>query len=420
MEVTDKSRKGVLAELVGSGAEILLWRAGALIFTMISTIWTARCLGPFKTGISGSIITGVGQIALLASLPTGNYLVRRYKEEAANDSKLALVSVGVKGRVWCSVIAMLVASVVALVIGVPNSWRISVLAGIPLIAVTTINVSWLLQAQEKQTAQYRSGCIVAIVGAVGTFAIIRADSTAGLDVLVALLSNGVGAVVIWKMSGTPGFWRMVTFTKIVQCCREMKRGLWLYMTAIVIYIYIGLEVPLVGYLVSVTDLGLYRAAFNSAAAANSLLVLIPTILYPRFIDLRLSNPRELWRLQKYLALLFSVVGCFVAIIVFVTSPLLFTSIYGVAYSSAARPFSLLIIGKIIVVINGVFSCGLWSCKRDKEMFWMMTGTAGVSILLNITLIPRFGMSAAALVNIVSELIILSGTVYLSVKINRCQ
>src|SRR5664280_1385443 len=102
--------------LFRAGSQMVVWRFGALVLSAAGNIWTARCLGPGKLGISGFILTGVGQATLLVTLPPSSYLVRRYKESDSPDGCLKLVETGTSVRAIFSLIAIVFAALRILVI----------------------------------------------------------------------------------------------------------------------------------------------------------------------------------------------------------------------------------------------------------------------------------------------------------------
>lgn len=184
-------------------------------------------------------------------------------------------------------------------------------------------------------------------------------------------------------------------------------------TGIVVYIYTQSEAPLLGYLGSLEEMGRYRSATNLIGVAQSFLSMIPILLYPRFIEWLKAGPQALWSRQIQLAALAVCLAAPVAALAFLLAPRVFLYIFGPPFAAAALPFSLLLTSKLVVVVNGIFGWGLWAMKKDKQMLLVMVLAAVFSMSANLFLIPRFGMFAAASVNLASELLILIGCFLLS-------
>jgi O-antigen/teichoic acid export membrane protein len=357
-------------------------------------------------------------VVLLVNILPNTYLVRRYKESGSDEERLRLIETSTSLRVTLSLAAMMTCAIVGCCLSISPEWRLSVVMGIPLIGVNVCDAGWLVQAQEAQPAQYRTNFWNALIVALSSAVFLHPGSGTGSDLVLALVAGGVGLIILWRYAGFLCFWKLIQWNRLRNLGADVQGGLWLYLTGIVVYIYVGFQVPLVGYLVSVQELGLYRVAISLCTGFNSFLVMIPTLLYPRFIVWKTESPEKLWIFQKRIAWMVSGIGIFVVGAAFIFSPTVFPIAYGAVFGPAAIPFALLMTAKVIAVLNGVFAWGLWSLGRDRTMFVIMMGGALVSVLLNIMFIPRYGMNAAAIVNIISECLILGGTLFLSSRINR--
>jgi O-antigen/teichoic acid export membrane protein len=73
----------------------------------------------------------------------------------------------------------------------------------------------------------------------------------------------------------------------------------------------------------------------------------------------------------------------------------------------------------VVVVNGIFGWGLMTdASYDKTVSLIMIGTALLSLTSNLIFIPQFGMMAASIVNLSSEIIILLAFIWVSRKRTR--
>ncbi len=86
----------------------------------------------------------------------------------------------------------------------------------------------------------------------------------------------------------------------------------------------------------------------------------------------------------------------------VTVPVVMHALYGAAFQAAAYPTVILLIGRGVWVISLWFSLGLWAGTQDRRAFLILLPVALVTLVLTILLVPRYGMWAAASVNLLSQ------------------
>jgi O-antigen/teichoic acid export membrane protein len=191
------------------------------------------------------------------------------------------------------------------------------------------------------------------------------------------------------------------------------RGRWLFVAGASAYAYGVLEGPLMGYLLSVTDLGRYRTAQSLAALADLVTIAIPTILFPRFIEWRKQGVSHLWHRQLKIAGILAALFVPATIGALVIVPRVHRLIFGAAFAGASTAAAILIVSKLIVMLNGVFAWGMMADRaQDKRTALLMVSVAVVSVSLNVFLLPRFGITSAAIVNVVSESLILLGAFWM--------
>ena len=141
--------------------------------------------------------------------------------------------------------------------------------------------------------------------------------------------------------------------------------------------------------------------------------MIPAILYPRMIEWHRQGAATLWGQQwriMRLGICLFIPGTIAA---FYFTPHLYQVLYGPAFLSAAYPFAMLLVSRMLNVMSGIFGWGLWAQHRDRLMLLLALATAIISLTLNFTLIPRMGLLGAATVCVLSESLMLLGTIIAS-------
>jgi O-antigen/teichoic acid export membrane protein len=149
-------------------------------------------------------------------------------------------------------------------------------------------------------------------------------------------------------------------------------------------------------------LGLYSAGYNVAMyIANILMFSISYAIVPIYVDIYGGEGREKTEafLQKCLNYLLIVLIpiCFGFLAV---AKDLFITLASEKYASAATFSPVILLGTIIFALNSIFNAGLYLAKRTMTMLNIMLLAVAVKILMNILLLPAYGVTGAAISTLV--------------------
>lgn len=391
---------------------MVLWRLFSLVLTFSSSVWVARCLGPEEMGRSGFILATGSQVLLFLVVCPNTFAIRRVKE--SNGSADAIASI-VTARACMSILYLAGLAVAALCGFIPASWSMLVLIGFLYPVLIALDAGWLLQAQENQAAQYKSGAVLAVVAFAYAAIFIRPGGYAAEDLTSRMLSTFAGLAAAWWFTrkGTP--FRYIKLTKWRRAVKAFWESRILLLTEFVVYIFIGLELPLLAYLSTVEELGMYRTAVQLVSAGNSFLIMLPMLYYPRFIEWQKISSIYLWKMQKrfFFAAVVGVIP--VSLVTLAVGPWAYGLVFGAEFSPAGLPFALLLVSKLVVVINGIFAWGLWARSKDGAMLGVMVVVAVFSLCSNLFFIPLYGMLGAASINLASEVLMIFLTIWMAKK-----
>ncbi len=389
-----------------------LWRILGIGAGALGSIWAARMLGPEKLGISGMVGAYAVQASLFVTMGLNALLIREYKksQEHQRDQDV-LVSEVVSYRLIVAIAASLIWLIVAVSIGLPTNWWMATAMGILSLITGALTTDWLLQAQENQVVQQRLTAVGGFVSAILMFAFIRQDTPAGGDLVVAFFVALVVRSLTWTASVKNRHRVRISWLSMVAGLPLIWKGRWLFLSGLLIYCYVRLEIPMLGWLRSIDEVGQYRSALQIQGGIQPILALVPALLYPRMIEWGKISRQHLWKKQMNIAGALTLLFIPITIAVFFLVPWVYPYLFGPEFKAAATPCSFLIASKLMVVLNGIFGWGLWSMEKDFTMLLIMGVVAIVSITLNLLLMPRYGMIAAAAVNLTAEFLILVGCLY---------
>jgi len=170
--------------------------------------------------------------------------------------------------------------------------------------------------------------------------------------------------------------------------------------ALAVQVILNADALLIGALSGVTDLGLYAAAYAIAAQMLALGGPLMTAAFPRLsssgADARLDLLRRLC----------SFLGYFIfpaAIGLALISDLFIDLLYGSAYVASGPVLAILVALPLFGYYNMAVGQTLGASRHQRSVMVVSLMTAGINIGLNLLLIPRLGITGAAITVVASEL-----------------
>ena len=397
-----------------AGARVIGMALGA-----VGPVWAARCLGPHNLGISGMVQNIVAQAALLLGAIYPMVLVREYKNAETTEERHRLVRISTSFQLGLAIIFSTLAAVALKFHIFPADYDLAGWFFIPILLISAIQPAWVFQAAEKQHFQSLVAVLQPALKTALYLLVFRPGMSASADLAVITVVSAVLTVIYWffvyKFTSLRG---SVIDLQVFQQAKElMQRSKWLFVSSLTIYVYTTLEQPLLGWFYSVEELGKYRTAVTVSGIVQGFFSIILSVLYPRFLEWKKRGEEVLWNRQIKLVGLFVSMGAIGIVLTFSIVPHIYPYIFGAAYQKAALPCAILLASKIVVLPSGTFYFGLMTDHQyDKVIFSCTFGAAFFSLLLNLLFIPRFGMYAAALINLLSETMLFAA--YTALTLNR--
>ena len=184
-------------------------------------------------------------------------------------------------------------------------------------------------------------------------------------------------------------------------CRNIQGLLafsgWAFITGLTGALLGSADTILVGYFLSNSEIGMYRTAFQLATIALFVMVALRTALYPKIASWMKggetgSIETALSRAITYSLALAVPAACGAWVI---GSSLLYY-LYGAPFVAAGPALSLLFMVEIVTVFLSLETMCLGALNLPKSVFVVTAIGAASTILLDILLIPVFGITGAAL------------------------
>ena len=397
--------------ILGGFLQSLGTRAFGLLAATIASVVAARALGPEGKGtlvVLGTLAATMVQIGTLG-ITAGN--VHYSARARAHVPRLA----GTSG--WVALGAGAGLGTLVLVVG---AWRPDLVSGLPwpLLVVTIVSVPFLLGAQLLQSLLLGLEAIRAYngvellrmgLGLAGVLCLFlfRRLSVTSLVVLSSALAVLMCVVTLWTLGRrAPLSWRCD-----LRALREtLTYGMAFFINNLLAFLLLKSDFFLVNHLVGLEAVGIYSVAVQIA----DLLLLAPaalgTLLFPRLSSMTGSAERAQACLQ--FARLAGAGMAAACILAGCTSPLLIPLILGAPFRPAWIPLVLLLPGIWLLALENVLIMHLAAHRLPLMVPGLWLAGLGLNLGLNVWLLPRLGVSAAALTSTVAYAVVSVGVLVL--------
>jgi len=199
--------------------------------------------------------------------------------------------------------------------------------------------------------------------------------------------------------------------------QEQGRELLLYsiplmLSNILVFIISWTDTLMLGYFRNASEVGIYNAAHPTAA----LMFIMPTAFISLFLPIitglySQKKYEQIKKLYKRVSRWIFFVNFPVFLIMAFFSRQIIRIIFGQDYVSGAIPLTILVFGYLIYSLAYTSGNILNMAKKTKLIFFITLIFAGSNVVLNYLLIPKYGVSGAAIATSVS--FIVAGTFYIS-------
>ncbi len=187
------------------------------------------------------------------------------------------------------------------------------------------------------------------------------------------------------------------------------------LSSIMITIYFSIDQTIIGILKPIIDVGYFSLARSTTAVVGSIIGILAGVLFPTFSSLYKSNIKELEKLIDN-ALKFMVIIA----MAFFTEMLLLSHnlvllVFGYKYLPSVNPLILLSCATTIIFINTLLGNVLSATDKQKAFMPGLFISMIINILVNLILIPRYGINGSAIASIFTEGFL---TIYIYKLVNK--
>jgi len=375
-------------------------RVLSMVVALFVGVYVARYLGPDRFGLLSYAMSFVGLFMALSTLGLDGIMVRELVKTPERRDELLGTAFGIKAGgailMWIGIAGAIPFT--------HNDTQTNILIIIIAFAVIfqAFNViDFNYQAEVKSKYVVYIQVVQLVVSSITKLIFIWISAPLVWFAWVFLLDAvvlAVGLTAMYQNTGKIWSWKWKW-----QTARVLLKDSWpLILSGMLISIYMKIDQVMIKEMLGAEEVGLYAAAVQLSEAWYFIPVTITSSVFPAIINAK-KQSEELYyqRLQKlYDLMVWLAVG--IALPTTFLAPWVIKILYGDAFSPAAGVLSIHIWAGVFVFLGVASGKWLLTENLQKEAFCRSFLGAICNVVLNIIMIPKYGISGAALSTLISQ------------------
>jgi len=391
----------ILQTVVGNSSWLFWDKIIRLGAGLIVTLWIARYLGPGRFGLLSFAIAFTAIFNSMASLGMDTIVIRELAHSPERrDSILGSAFIL---RVLSAFIAFAIVMAAILILrrgDFITIWVVAINAGQFLFqSLNVIDLYFQSKVQSRYTvyatnAAFLLMAVVKIVLLLSKASLIAfAWATLGEFALASVF-----LLIVYRTRNL----RVTTWHPTLAVMRDLLRESWpMILTGISAMISIRIDQVLIGQMLNDKQVGIYSAAARISEAWYFIPLALTGSVLPLLVEIKKKSETLYYdRLQKFCNVQ-ALIGIAFALFITVTAGPLTRVLYGPAYAGSAAVLRILIWGSVLIPIGGGWANWMLLENRTKTIFYFQIFGAVLNVILNLVLIPHFGISGSAYATMIS-------------------
>lgn len=387
-----------------------------IIFPLITIPYISRVLNVDNVGKFNFSMSIVSYFVLIAQLGIDTFAVRegaRFRDSRKKLSEFASKIFTI--NIFSTIVSYILLVLCLLTISSLDDYSLCIMILSIQIIFNTLGCEWIYTIYEEyKYITYRT-IFIQIVSLISLFVFVKTENDLIIYCFITLISSS-GANIL----------NIINLKKYcdlkIKIDRDAKKFLipilFLFVNSIATTIYVNSDITLIGIYSSDYSVGLYSISSKVYSTINTLLAALIIVSIPRLSYLIGKN-----KLEEYTALSSKIINSLIFLVlptvvgVICMAEKIIYIIGGQSYIEGALSLKVLGFSSIFSIFSWFYtSCVLIPSKREKEVLVATSIAAIINIILNIILIPKFSLNAAAFTTIIAESISLFICYYKSKKI----
>ena len=364
-------------------------------FSFVVSVYLARYLGPGEYGRYSVVFAYLSMFHVVAGAGIDTILIRELSIDP--ERKNLLASQAILLRSLLSLSAVGISWLILPFFGYDDDVRTWVhIASLGLLFGVRSTVAALFQASLRVADYALPELALAILFNLALLLAIIGRVPVAFLIVLQTANLGFLLVAFFVVARVRMELRLRLVIDLPICRRLLSEALPIFFTGFFISVMFRIDQLLVYRILGSTSLGMYSAVVRIAEALNMIPVIYVTVVYPIMCSAHASS-REYFlkvyrRSMKYMAAIIVPLAFGATLL----SGNIVQTIYGAGFVPASRAFALLMWAEVFVFLGTIFGNAFNAMGMQRYiMIYSGVGTA-VNIILNLLLIPRYGITGAAI------------------------
>ena len=371
-----------------------------IILPIITTPYVTRVFSSNDLGTYSFFNSIVTYFILLATLGVANYGT---KEISANRKIIRKNFWGIYalqlGAAICSFVLY-----VMLCLTLPAMKNpVAYILGFSLLS-KALDISWLFQGLEDFRKITVRNITVKLAGVISIFLFIRSSNDLSLYVFLLTTFELLGQLSMWlpakEFIGKPHF-------DLMYAKRHLKPVILLFLPQIAISLYVTLDSTMLGILASARDVGIYDQAWKLVNILLTLVTSLGSVMLPRVSNLLSSGDHKaVNKMHEMSFLIYNLVIFPIMAGMLIVNDDFVTFFLGQDFQEARYAIAIMIFRMFFIGWTNIMGIQiLIPHNKNKEFMLSTTIPAIVSVGLNLLLLPKLGYIGAAIVSVLTEVLV---------------
>lgn len=366
-------------------------------------IWVARFLGAEQFGILSYAIAFVAIFSTIAKLGLDSIVVRELVIEPSQKGRYLGTAFWLKfGGAFLSIAVVIVALQLTSNNYTTRLYILIIACGMIFQSFEVVAFYFQSQVQAKYIS---SGKLMQLLlSSLLKIYLVCVDSDLKWFVLVSLVDQitlAAAYFIVYRRHQSESFIQYFDYT----IAKQLIRNSWpLIFSGLAAMIYMRIDQVMIKEMLGDRDVGIYSVAVRLSEVWYFIPMVITNSLFPSVINAKKAS-HELYnaRLQRLYTFLVCIAVA-VAIPTTFLSDWLVATLYGEAYQGAGKILKIHVWAGVFVFLGVASSAWLTSENLQRYAFYRTFAGAVINVVLNLLLIPSYGILGAVIATVVAQLV----------------
>lgn len=380
----------------------MLYQIIVTFLPIITTPYTARVLGLHANGIHSFTESIVTYFIIFGSLGTSLYGIRKiaYVRDRKEQLTQATLEIFLLKIILLVVTLGIYVPVLCIESEYASIYRIQIIN----IVASGIDISWFYQGVEDFKKVTIRNLLVKLIFVVALFTMIKSPEDLPKYVFLIVVSSLFGNLLM--LYYLPQYINIRAYGKL-KPFSHIKGCILLFIPQVMNYVYALLDRSMLGWMTNTDNVSIYDQAQRLIRTITAVLQSLGYVMMARVANLTMSNDTDGIKHYIYKSINFTMFLAWPAMMGMIGVANDFIPLFlGTEYVEVIPTLKLLSLLILTMPLNSILGVQMLIPMGEERVYAMATGVgATVNVVVNIVLIPLFGITGACISSLVAEIVV---------------